>query len=567
MPPTSPSPSARRLAAELDSFLGDPTDPANTMSYRDIVRHDEDRSFPLSASTALEEWGFHRFVVPSADGGRLERLDDLFAACRTLSRRDVSLAVKYGATFLAACPVWLWGDEPQRDSLATDLLTGGVACFGLSERDHGSDLLATETQVVDHGGRLRLNGEKWPVGNAIRGRFATVFAREGGSRNFSLLLVDKSTLADAEYRTLPTVRTVGLRGHDLSGITYTDASIATSTVVGRRGIGFAQVLKTLQITRTATAALSLGTMDAVVRIATDHARNRRLYGAEIAALPAIRQQLLAAHLDLWISECVALPVARALTVAPERLSLWSSVIKYFVPVTAERTVAQMGTILGARSYLCEGVADGAFQKLQRDHAITSIFDGTTHVNLSHVAAQLPNVAAHCDDEPDGGIVESLFDLSSPTPPWRPDGRRLRLANGGVDEIGQTWPTAVQRLKSLAARAESTVGSRLVEACEAISRRRERFYREIGNPADPSRAQSDAHVHCVLHAAASCLSVWLHNREKFSGDFADGMWLLLCLARLAESLNIAVSVDEHQTATVVEMVLAGRASLSDLGEVP
>src|SRR5690606_1383579 len=155
----------------------------------------------------------------------------------------------------------------------------------------------------------------------------------------------------------------------------------------------------------------------------------------------IRDHLVKAHLDLLIAECVAIPVTRALTVAPGRLSLWSSIVKYFVPVVGEEVVASIGTVLAARGYLREGVAHGVFQKLQRDHAIASIFEGTTHVNLANVAGQLPYLIE--PPEETGGEEELLADLFcwTRTPPHlgarRPQApahlrgtRRGRAAVGG-----------------------------------------------------------------------------------------------------------------------------------------
>ncbi|NEE50642.1 acyl-CoA dehydrogenase, partial [Streptomyces sp. SID8455] len=89
----------------------------------------------------------------------------------------------------------------------------------------------------------------------------------------------------------------------------------------------------------------------------------------IYQLPVIRRHLVHAHVDLLIAECTALPVARSLSIVPSRLSLWSSVVKYLVPTLGEEVVQEAARVLGARSYLREGVASGAFQKLQRDHAI------------------------------------------------------------------------------------------------------------------------------------------------------------------------------------------------------
>jgi Acyl-CoA dehydrogenase, C-terminal domain len=406
----------------------------------------------------------------------------------------------------------------------------------------------------------------------------TTFAKSGPS-TFSLVLVDKARLPAGSWSARPFIPMVGLKRHDVSGIEFRDAALPGDVFIGREGAGLAQVLKGLQVTRTATAALSLGTMDAVLRITLGYAFERRLYGDAIFAIPVIQDQLAQGHIDLFISECTALPVSRALSLAPERLSLWSSLVKYFVPVRAEQVIASMGAVLGARSYLCEGVADGAFQKLQRDHAMASVFEGTTHVNLQWVAAQLLAVAARAHElaAPDreaaaGELLAQLFSQTEDTPAWLPDGRRLRLANGGLDEITQSWPLAVRRIARLAADASDAADARapavcdeLLALCRKVSGRHEAFYHRIraegGRPALSVQAQADAVTHCVLHAISSCVWMWLCNRTQLGGQFASGEWLVLCVQRLLRRLDVFVEVDERHLAVLTDRLRRSAADNS------
>lgn len=539
--------SARVTSIELSTFLGDPRAPGGPFSYRDTIDSEERGELPPGAVDAIREWGFQEFLVPAELGGRLRTLEELFAVTRTVSQRNLTIAVMFGSALLGANPVWLWGSDEQKQNLAKEILAGKLTCFGVSEADHGSDVLASETVADRQGDDLVLTGAKWPVGNATRARFVTTFARMGDEARFSLLLVDKEDLDPDRWHNLPYVKTVGLRGHDLSGIVYDAARLPASCIIGREGVGLVQTLKALQITRTAIAALSLGTMDSAIRIALSYAHERRLYGQPIYTLPVIRDHLLKAHLDLLISECVAVPVARSLTIAPGRLSLWSSVVKYFVPVMAEEVISSMGTVLGARGYLREGVADGAFQKLQRDHAIASIFEGTTHVNLNVVADQLPFVLARQDREGETEFEQTqkslaaLFSLTDEAPPWRPDGSRLQLTNEGRDEITGSWHAIKRYLVALEADSNACPAApRLKRLVNAFSSLRERCYNGVRGAepwdSDSVLAQATAQKHAVFHAAASCLLTWRFNRERLTGAFADGHWLVLCLERLLQRLQ-------------------------------
>ncbi|WP_395956136.1 acyl-CoA dehydrogenase family protein [Actinomadura sp. 3N508] len=534
---------AHRIAADLDRRLGDPMDEASgPFSYKAIVEAEERDELPPGAVDTVRDWGFPGYLVPSGLGGRLTTLEELFFVTRGISRRSVTVAVMYGSGLLAVNPVWLWGDDRQRRTVADGVLNGDLACFGVSEADHGSDVMASESEAELQGDDLVLTGTKWPVGNATRGRFVTTYARTG-TRDFSLILVDKNELDPGTWSTLPPVRTVGLRGHDLSGVAFSGARVAADRVIGRRGSGLVQTLKTLQITRTAIAALSVGTMDAVVRIGMEYSRRRTLYGSDIYQIPVIRDHLLKAHLDLLIAECVAIPVARCLTVAPGRLSLWSSIVKYFVPVLGEEVVASIGTVLAARGYLREGVAHGVFQKLQRDHAIASIFEGTTHVNLANVAGQLPFLIDPPEEtgRPAGSdadeLLADLFCWTRTPPAWAPDGRLLQLTNEGRDEIGQRFDLLSEELLTAAnAHAAPGVAAELKDLMSSIGGMRAKVEQGIrASEGDTSSvaALARAKRYCELHAMFSCVLTWLHNRHRFCGPFAGGQWLVLCLQRLLQ----------------------------------
>lgn len=558
--PSPGRPPVAALVADLERTLGDPFTSDGPYGYTAIVEHEERGELPPGAVELIRDWGFHRFMVPVALGGRLGSLEEVFAVTRGVSRRNLTVAVMFGSALLGVNPVWLWGDEEQRRRVADGLLSGELACFAVSEPDHGSDLQANETTAGADCDDLVLQGGKWPVGNATRGRFVTVYAQLPG-RGHSLVLVDKTRLTPGSWNTRPYVRTLGLRGHDLSGIDFHGARVPHDALLGRPGAGLVEVLKALQITRTAIGALSLGTMDAALRIGLRHAGSRVLYGAPIRELPVIRALLTGAHLDLLIAECTALPVARALSVAPSRLSMWSSVVKYLVPVLGEEVVLDMGRVLGARSYLAEGVAGGVFQKLQRDHAIASVFEGTTHVNLHSIAAQLPKIAAVADRATPGGpaLLRELFDRSRECPDWHPDGSRLQLTNATEDEITRGWNDSVADLTRLADEHADPVEAReLTKAVAALGARRAAFYTRLATAAPDAAsvaAQEAAAEHCVHHAAASCVLTWLYN-GGYEGATGLG-WLVLVLQRLLGRLEPGTALSPAHL-PAFEQAMAGSA---------
>jgi alkylation response protein AidB-like acyl-CoA dehydrogenase len=505
-------------ARDLERALGDPCSGEAPVSFAALMEHDEREEPPSEAFEALRAWGVHAHLVPEAWGGRLTSFEELLALVRVVSRRDLVLTTGLGSTMLAAIPVWAWGSDDQRRQVAGLLLgSGAFGCFAVSERDAGSDLQATSARADVVGGGYRLRGEKWLVGSASRASFVVTLARTGPS--LSLLFLRPDQVPAAACRRLPRINTLGLRGHDMSGIAFEDCPLPASALLEPAGRGMEMALTTLQYTRTMIGGMALGAADTALRLAIGWGRARRLYGDPILAIRAVRALLLGAFLDALVAECVVTVAARALTLAPRRMPLWAAITKYLVPNLCEGIVRDAAAVLSARSYLRDGIAGGIFQKIARDIAIAGIFEGTQLVQLSLIASQLGQLRRTGRRDAEPVDLDRLCDLGMPAPAWDPSTTRLRIGDPGGDELVEHWfgpagrraeeaelgPRAFAALKTLAGRAESPASADFV-----LARR-----------------------HCLLHAAACCLQVWRTNRDRLVPAAADGEWLALCLERLAD----------------------------------
>ncbi|MFD9129391.1 acyl-CoA dehydrogenase family protein, partial [Kitasatospora sp. NPDC059571] len=240
LPAAPPRHPAWELGARLDAALGDPADPATAAGYREAVRADHAEEFPADACAALRHWGLADYYVPAEHGGALTSYDQLQQLIRTVARRDLTAAIGHGKTFLGTVCVWVGADPALARRVGALVRGGELVSLGLTERTHGSDLMAGEVAADRDGDGYRLTGEKWLINNATRGRLLCLLARtapEGGPRGFTVLLVDKEHLPGAAYRCLPKVRTHGIRGADISGIAYRDAPVGADAVVGAEGGG------------------------------------------------------------------------------------------------------------------------------------------------------------------------------------------------------------------------------------------------------------------------------------------------------------------------------------------
>jgi alkylation response protein AidB-like acyl-CoA dehydrogenase len=482
-------------------------------------------------------------------GGGLSSFEQLLALVRSLARRDLTLAIGYGKTFLGAVSVWAGGDAKQSRNLAELILSCEAVSLGLTEEAHGADLLGTSVTAVACEGGFRLNGEKWLINNATRCSALTVLARTddlAGPRSLSLFLVEKLKLDTTHFESLPKILTLGIRGADISGIRFKDAVIPADALVGQVGTGLEITLKGLQSSRTLCTALSLGAADTALRTVVRFSLERRLYGDSVFRIPHARGTLADAFIDLLTCECVSIAASRYLHVMTEQMSVYSAVVKYFVPTRIERTLQRLSVILGARHYLREGFEWGIFQKMMRDNALVGLFDGSSMVNLSTLSAQLRQLTTHRTrhKEVDGHVAERLrvvFDLSCPLPPF--DAGRLVISNRGRDDVAEGLDLALQELRGVESDStvESDVVSQLVSLTQAFIDARALYEQVIqasrkpANHAD-SRYFQHEEAYCTVHVATACLQIWLHNRLALGEFFARGHWLVLCLMRLLDTLG-------------------------------
>lgn len=481
---------------------------------------DRCEEFPEVACRILDEAGVASYYVPARYDGRLARFPDLIELWRVIARRDLTVAVAHGKTLLGAIGVWIAGSPEQAVHLGRDIVGGAVVSWGLTERGHGSDLLAGDLTATRTPNGWRLDGEKWLINNATRCHLVSVLARTdpaGGPRGFSLILVDKRRLAAGSYHCLDKELTHGVRGADISGIAFHAAEVPDSALVGRVGDGIQIVLLALQLTRTACVGLSLGAADHALRLVTSFAAQHQLYDRCLIDLPRARRPLGEATSALLIAEAVSTVAGRAIHALTGELSVISAVTKALVPTLVDESIAQLAEILGARAFLTEVYESGSFAKLERDHRILAIFDGSTVVNRSALITQFPGLvrAAHMGRCDAAGLAAATT-LVAPLAELDP--ARLRLISSAGCSVVQGLPLAVTALRDRAERGG--VPATVVELAVRLGGAATALHTELAAmapaPRDvPAEAFALAARYELCFAGAACLQLWLRNIDSIA----------------------------------------------------
>jgi short/branched chain acyl-CoA dehydrogenase len=263
-----------------------------------VAQWDRDHHFPADLVPRMGELGLFGLVVPEAYGGSLEDADggaftSLCIAIEELGRVDQSIGITLSAGVgLGINPILTYGTDAQKERFLPDLVAGrALAGFGLTEPDAGSDAGATRTKAVLEDGPAPGSAREWVVdgskafitnsGTDITS-VVTVTARTGtdadGRPEISAIMIPSGTpgfTVEAPYDKL------GWNISDTHGLSFAGCRVPEENLLGQRGHGFRQFLKTLDDGRIAISALALGLITRMREEATAYAKTRTAFGRPI----------------------------------------------------------------------------------------------------------------------------------------------------------------------------------------------------------------------------------------------------------------------------------------------
>ncbi|MER6915972.1 acyl-CoA dehydrogenase family protein [Streptomyces sp. NPDC000594] len=523
--------------ADLEKRFGDPADPGNPLSADRILAADEAAELPGAGERLLDEVVLNAEFVPTALGGRLDRLDSLVRVMRQVFRRDVALGLGYGITsFMAAANVWTAGSDQQRRRLAELLLENEKISVAYHELPHGNDFVRNEFRADPVADGYRLRGRKEVINNADRAAAFSLFSRtdaKPGSRSHSVLFMERDQLDSARFSVLPRYAAVGVRGCRLSGLEFDDCPVDGSTLVGEVGQGVELALRSFQLTRSAIPGMAIGALDTSLRTVVRFALGRQLYRRPVMEIPHAAETLTGAFLDLLICDSMALAATRAVHLLPDETSVYAAAVKYLVPKMLTDTMYDLSIVLGARFYVREGEF-GLFQKHVRDLPVLSLGHAGSAACQATIIPQLSRLARRAWFSGDEAPL-SLFRPREGLPPLTFD--RLALASGR-DSLSASLVAAVDGLPS-GSPEELAIQALVMRMLDQLRQLQED---SLGlSPQDRTALASPASFaladrYAVFLAAASVLGVWRAARDDGDPFLADPAWAAAALHRLARRLG-------------------------------
>nr|WP_275564014.1 acyl-CoA dehydrogenase family protein [Kitasatospora sp. SID7827] len=318
----------------------------------------------------------------------------------------------------------------------------------------------------------------------------------------------------------------------MGGLALDDCPVPDDALLGEWGGGVDLALSSFALTRSVLPSMVLAGVDTALRTALRFALQRGVYGRPVLRNPQARASLAGSFADLLVCDSLALTATRAAHLYPEAAGGYAAAVKYLLPILLSDTVHDLSVLLGSNLYVKEGEF-GVFQKHVRDLPITSLGHSGTAACHSTIIPRLPVLADRSwlrEPPPAPGLFHLRGDLPEPDP--RRIGRTAdhdpllaELAHGTAllaDLPDERHPAA----PALAAVLDAELRE-LRDACRAMA-----DHGRTGLATPRSYGLADRYT--LLLAAASCLGVWRHHRDR--DDFLGRPgWLVLALQRICRRL--------------------------------
>jgi short/branched chain acyl-CoA dehydrogenase len=346
-----------------------------------------DRNQLLDETVLDQMAGMGLFGLPFEEryGGMGADYLTLCLAIEELARVDSSVAITLEAAVgLGAMPIYRFGSEEQRQRWLPPLASGEqIGAFGLTEAGGGSDAGALRTRARLEGGEWVIDGAKAFITNAglARAGLVTVAAvtgeRAGGHAEISNLIVPVGTPG---YRVGKSYSKIGWHASDTRELIFEDCRVPEENLVGERGAGLANFLRTLEEGRVAIAALATGLCQGCVDECVKYSRERQAFGQPIASFQAVAFKVADMELRAHTARLAYQRAAAALA-AGEPFGRLAAIAKLYASEAAVTSAREAVQVHGGYGFMNEFPV----ARFYRDAKVLEIGEGTSEVQRMLIA--------------------------------------------------------------------------------------------------------------------------------------------------------------------------------------
>lgn len=287
-------------------------------------------------------------------------------------------------SILGLGPIWMSGNEGAKRKAAQLLKNGELFAFGLSERQHGADIYATEMSLSPQpDGSFLANGEKYYIGNGNAAEMVSTFGKMGDTGEYVFFV------ANYRNRNYELVKNVVNSQSYVADFRLHDYHVFETDILSLGNEAWNAALNTVNVGKYNLGWASIGICTHAFYEAMNHAANRRLYGMFVTDFPHVKQMFTDAYTRLVAMKLFALRTAdymRAASPEDRRYLLYSPTVKMKVTTQGEEVINLLWDVIAAKGF----EADTYFEMAARDIRALPKLEGTVHVNIALIVKFMAN---------------------------------------------------------------------------------------------------------------------------------------------------------------------------------
>lgn len=347
---------------------------------------------------ACRKAGLMGMSMPRRFGGLNFPITPYIMAADIVSRADTGFENLWGLQDCAET-IYEFADEDQKQRYISRVCEGETMSMDLTEPDAGSDLQSVMLRATqDEDGTWRLNGVKRFITNGDSDIHLVLARSEEGTkdgRGLSMFIYDKR---DGGVTVRRIENKMGIKGSPTCELVYKNAK---AELCGNRRLGLIKyVMALMNGARLGIAAQSVGVSELAYREALAYAKERRQFGKAIIEFPAVAEMISVMKAKLDASRALLYETSRFVDmyklyedIAKER-SLTAderAEMKHYSKLADALTPMAKGMgseYCNQNAYDCIQVHGGsgfmkdyACERIYRDARITSIYEGTTQLQV------------------------------------------------------------------------------------------------------------------------------------------------------------------------------------------
>jgi len=332
-----------------------------------------------------KEKAFATLMTPAGYGPADSRWDT-FRICafnEILGFYGLAYWYTWQVSMLGLGPIWMSDNEEIKEKTAQLLQEGAVFAFGLSEKEHGADLYASEMTLTPAGGDYRASGSKYYIGNANEAALVSTFGKRAGSGEYVFFVVD------SQHERFECVKNVVNSQNYVAEFILHGYPVEETEILSQGRDAWDASLNTVNLCKYNLGWASIGMCTHAYYEAISHAAHRRLFDHYVTDFAHIKQLFTDGYTRLLAMKLFALRAAdymRSASAADRRYLLYNSLVKMKVTTQGEEVVNLLWDVIAAKGF----EKDMIFEMVARDIRALPKLEGTVHVNMALVVKFMAN---------------------------------------------------------------------------------------------------------------------------------------------------------------------------------